>query len=210
MTLNLSETIDLQTIPPISPLKNFNMFYKWPLVFESAFTNQTPPPSSNIYQYIIIIALLLFIIFRRFRSGINGRVYSEARILRQPVLYAIFLAYFIAVLYSYVYYDMVSVIMILPGFLIGDRVGSLSTVYWQDKTLMYKRSTLILALTTSLFLIRFVLEFALNTTNVILLAIVNVCFALSLGVLIGEYFHLKSSAMKLRGDQPAEMGANNA
>ncbi len=174
------------------------------------FTTQSSNSGSDIYSYILLIAIFGLLIYRRIKRGINGRPYTLRRILTTPVIYALLLIYFLAVLYSFVIYDLIAAIMIIPGFILGDRIGSLSTVYWEGTVLMYKRSTWVLFLTLMLYLIRIILEFVLNTTNIYLLTAVNASLAISLGILVGEFLHLKSSARELLSNQPKEDAINNA
>ncbi|SIM56428.1 DUF1453 family protein [Cuniculiplasma divulgatum] len=191
-------------------MMNLYIVYTLYFVFVSAFTTQNSNSGSDVYSYILLIAIFGLIIYRRIKRGINGRPYSFRRIITTPIIYSLLLVYFLAVLYSFIIYDFIALILIIPGFIVGDRIGSLSTVYWEGKVLMYKRSTMVLFLTLMLYFIRIVLEFVVNTTNIYLLTAVNASLALSLGILIGEFLHLKTSARELLLNQTRNEGINNA
>ena len=162
------------------------------------FITASSSSGSSLATYVIVIFILIFIIFRRVSRGINGRPYTERRVLTGPIIYGILLLLFLYELNKYPIYIYIGLSMIVPGLIIGDRVGILSKVYWQNNILMYKRSVFILAITLSLYAVRLFIEFELPTNNIQIIATFDALIAISFGIMIGELLHLKSQARILR------------
>lgn len=157
--------------------------------------------SSSILQSygdtIVVVVIFIMLMFRRLRRGINGSVYSDARVIRSPIVMSLLFAFFSIDLVGYPSYLGITLIIIIPGLMFGDRFGSLTKVYKQNNIIMYKRNLILLGVTSTLVIIRLVMEFEVNLANVELLTVLNCLIALSLGIYAGEAFHIRKKAREL-------------
>ncbi len=174
------------------------------------FTNSTQSPNvaDSYYNYILFIFIALIVIRRLFR-GIRGRTYSRARVLRIPVIYTILSAILLTYIFSNLTYTIIAVLMVIPGLIIGMRFGSLSTVYEENGRVMYKRSVVILGMWMILFLLRIYTEFFIPS-DLLVNFIIDALLLLSLGMLIGEAYHLIAKYGELVNSKSGEDNSTSA
>jgi hypothetical protein len=161
-------------------------------VLETIFAS-TPQPSGNdaaISEYILLIIIFGLLIFRRLKRGIYGRPFSKRRVVMSPLIYGLLLLFFLTELYPHFFHIGIDAIIVIPGIILGLKVGILSKVYENNGILMYKRSSIILIITTVLYLGRIILELVISLVSVEVITIFNGLLAITLGILIGEAFHI--------------------
>ena len=175
----------------------------------SLFTSsgQAGSPSEYYYDYIFII-LIVFIAVRRLSRGIHGRVYSRARVLRVPVVYSLLSIFLLSYIVSDLIYTAIAVLMIIPGLIAGMKFGSLSTVYEQNGQIMYRRSAAILAIWMILFILRVYTEIFVPADLLVNFTI-DAFLILSLGLLIGEAYHLVNKYNELMEQGTGGNGASS-
>lgn len=156
---------------------------------------QSPSAPSSYYDYILLI-FIAFIVIRRLFRGIRGRTYSQARVLRVPVVYSILSAILLTYIFSDLIYTLIAVLMVIPGLIVGIRFGSLSTVYEENGKIMYRRSVVILAMWMILFLLRIYTELFIPA-DLLVNFVIDALLILSLGMLIGEAYHLMAKYREL-------------
>lgn len=142
----------------------------------------TSPQAGGIYPFLIFIAIIVAV---RLYRGINGRVYSRARVLRLPAIYVV-LTVFSLVALSYLNSDVLLTLAFIPaGALLGYRFGTNVKFMVRNNVLYYARSPFMLILWFASFIARFLLEY-LYPTNVTVMLVVDSALTITTGIFIGE------------------------
>jgi hypothetical protein len=154
-------------------------------------------PLQNYTEIIFVLLLFSMLTFRRVKRGIKGSPYNLTRVIRSPVIMVILFGFFSYDLISNLTYFGFTFIAIIPGLILGDKLGSLDEVYLQSDVIMYKRNAILMGAVSILLVIRLVMEFEINLANLELLTILNCLIGLSLGIYVGEFFHLRKKAANI-------------
>ncbi len=146
---------------------------------------------SNIenVDYLIIIIFVLFIAVRRLYSGLRGRKFKESRIYTLPVIYVVLLLFSLDGLYSNLEYIILILILILPGILLGLKLGNNIEFFSRNGSLYYKRSQIIMIFWIVSFIGRMLL-FMLYPSNILAGFIIDLLLSFTLGLIIGESINL--------------------
>lgn len=142
----------------------------------------SPSPAAQFSSYEFLAIILLFILFRINRNR-SGRPFRKSRIYSLPIILLLInlsLIVDIPVQY-YVYFAALLIVGILPGL----RWGELSSLYYEDKRLMYKRSNIILYLWALSLFSRLFIEILLPG-NLFFNVIVEGLLSFETGIIIGE------------------------
>ncbi len=169
-------------------------------------TNGNLSFSSGTYDTIFVIVIVSVFIIRRVSRGVNGTAYNIRRVLRPPLVMAFLFVIFSVDLISYPLDLGITILAIVPGAIIGDKLGRLSQVYLQNNIVTYKRNPILLAGISILTIIRLIMEFEVNLANTTLLTLLNALIGLSLGIYLGEFFNIKKKAEELETHE-SDMGA---
>ncbi len=156
------------------------------IVLNYTQTAQSSAAQLSSYEFLAII--LLFLIFRIKRNK-SGRTFRVSRIFYLPVILLLInlsLLIDIPVQY-YIYFAMLVVVGILPGL----RWGELSSLYYQNQKLMYRRSNVILYLWALSLFSRLFIEVILPG-NLLYNIIVEGILSFETGMIIGESQRLYS------------------
>ncbi len=148
--------------------------------------NLTGFPSGGSVQsiYFLLIFLAIIVTLRIYR-GINGRIYSTARVLRVPVIY-VFLTLITVIGVGTFEPILVATLALIPaGFLLGYRFATNITFFNRNNTVYYKRSPAVLIIWLISFIIRLVLEITIPPT-VTIDFIVDLILCSTTGIFIGE------------------------
>ena len=148
--------------------------------------NLTGFPSGGSVQsiYFLLIFLAIIVTLRIYR-GINGRIYSTARVLRVPVVY-VFLTLITVIEVGTFEPILVATLALIPaGFLLGYRFATKVTFFNRNNTVYYKRSPAVLIIWLISFIIRLVLEITIPPT-VTIDFIVDLILCSTTGIFIGE------------------------
>lgn len=148
--------------------------------------NLTGFPSGGSVQsiYFLLIFLAIIVTLRIYR-GINGRIYSTARVLRVPVIY-VFLTLITVIGVGTFEPILVATLALIPaGFLLGYRFATKVTFFNRNNTVYYKRSPAVLIIWLISFIIRLVLEITIPPT-VTIDFIVDLILCSTTGIFIGE------------------------
>lgn len=148
--------------------------------------NLTGFPSGGSVQSIYFLLMFLAIIVTlRIYRGINGRIYSTARVLRVPVIY-VFLTLITVIGVGTFEPILVATLALIPaGFLLGYRFATKVTFFNRNNTVYYKRSPAVLIIWLISFIIRLVLEITIPPT-VTIDFIVDLILCSTTGIFIGE------------------------
>ncbi len=148
--------------------------------------NLTGFPSGGSVQSIYFLLMFLAIIVTlRIYRGINGRIYSTARVLRVPVIY-VFLTLITVIGVGTFEPILVATLALIPaGFLLGYRFATNITFFNRNNTVYYKRSPAVLIIWLISFIIRLVLEITIPPT-VTIDFIVDLILCSTTGIFIGE------------------------
>lgn len=162
--------------------------------------NSTPPTGfgSNSAELVVIMIIFSLLILRRLWYGVNGRRYSSKMLFRTPLLYAFLLISFEIDLINQPIYILGSLLLVFPGLVVGDRLGVLTQVYLENNVIFYRRSTILLVMTTVLLFVRLLMEFFINFTEPLIIALFNAMVAFSLGIYIGELLLIRTKASSIR------------
>ena len=140
---------------------------------------------SNTFLVIVIALILIRIMYRRIKQGLNGRSFKTFRLFTTPVIYFLLLLFFIAAFIGNIDYITVVILLcgigIIPGFIYGEHVS----FFEKDGKIFYKRSPYILTIWASGFMVRILLEF-LYPSNLEIQFIVDALLAVTLGLIMGE------------------------
>lgn len=145
-------------------------------------------PNFDSFYLLIFIAIILTL---RIYRGVSGRIYSNSRVLRPPIIYL--LITIIAVLgVGFIDNTILLTLALIPlGFLIGYRFSTNVNFFSRNGTVYYKRSPVIMVIWLASFLGRMALEF-LFPLNLQVLLVVDSALSLTTGLIIGEAFNLMS------------------
>ena len=140
---------------------------------------------SNTFLVVVIALILIRMMYRRIKQGLNGRLFKTFRLFTTPVIYFLLLLFFMAAFIGNIYYITIVILLcvigIIPGFIYEERVS----FFEKDKKIFYKRSPYILTIWIAGFLARILLEF-LYPSNLEIQFIVDALLAVTLGLIIGE------------------------
>ena len=140
---------------------------------------------SNTFLVVVITLILIRMMYRRIKQGLNGRLFKTFRLFTTPVIYFLLLLFFMAAFIGNIYYITIVILLcvigIIPGFIYEERVS----FFEKDKKIFYKRSPYILTIWAAGFLVRILLEF-LYPSNIEIQFIVDALLAVTLGLIIGE------------------------
>jgi hydrogenase/urease accessory protein HupE len=140
---------------------------------------------SNIFIIIVIVLILLRVIYRRLKTGLNGQQYKTSRLFRIPVIYFLLLIFFMLAFIRNIDYVIIIMLIcaagIIPGLAFGERVS----FFERNGKVFYKRSPYLLAFWTAGFIVRIALEF-IYPNNLAILFIVDAILAVTLGLIVGE------------------------
>ncbi|EQB74248.1 MAG: hypothetical protein AMDU4_FER2C00018G0012 [Ferroplasma sp. Type II] len=140
---------------------------------------------SNTFLVVVIALILIRIMYRRIKQGLNGRSFKTFRLFTTPVIYFLLLLFFIAAFIGNIDYITVVILLcgigIIPGFIYGEHVS----FFEKDGKIFYKRSPYILTIWASGFMVRILLEF-LYPSNLEIQFIVDALLAVTLGLIMGE------------------------
>ena len=140
---------------------------------------------SNTFLVVVIALILIRMMYRRIKQGLNGRLFKTFRLFTTPVIYFLLLLFFMAAFIGNIYYITIVILLcvigIIPGFIYEERVS----FFEKDKKIFYKRSPYILTIWAAGFLVRILLEF-LYPSNIEIQFIVDALLAVTLGLIIGE------------------------
>ncbi len=140
---------------------------------------------SNTFLVVVIALILIRMMYRRIKQGLNGRLFKTFRLFTTPVIYFLLLLFFMAAFIGNIYYITIVILLcvigIIPGFIYEERVS----FFEKDKKIFYKRSPYILTIWIAGFLARILLEF-LYPSNLEIQFIVDALLAVTLGLIMGE------------------------
>ena len=140
---------------------------------------------SNTFLVVVIALILIRMMYRRIKQGLNGRPFKTFRLFTTPVIYFLLLLFFMAAFIGNIDYITIVILLcgigIIPGFIYGEHVS----FFEKDGKIFYKRSPYILTIWIAGFLARILLEF-LYPSNLEIQFIVDALLAVTLGLIIGE------------------------
>ncbi|MFG1450169.1 MAG: hypothetical protein AAE983_05980 [Thermoplasmataceae archaeon] len=159
--------------------------------------------SSNSSQLFGLLVFLAIIITLRLYRGLNGRIYSTARVLRTPIIY-ILITLFTIFLSGILNATLESTLLLIPlGTLLGYAYGTKVSFFYRNNFLYYKRSPIIMIIWLVSLIIRFVLEILipLNQTG---LLIIDLLLAGTTGILMGEALNIIKKKKEFKGPETPE------
>ncbi len=145
--------------------------------------------NSNIEGIVVFLAIIVLIMARRIKSGINGRRFNMSRIFTTPIIYAILLIFFLGAIGKNVSYIFIVVGLIFPGIIVGFIYGEHVKFFEKDSFTYYKRSQFIMIFWLISYVAR-IFIFIFYPTNFIANFIVDLLLAITLGMIIGESIKL--------------------
>ena len=163
-------------------------------------SSPTGPPSYSNYFFLIIIA---FVMFRFLMNGINGRKYSQSRILRRPIIYIVLTVILALSLYENYLYMLTVAIAFIPGIFFGDRFGKLSSVYKQGPIIMYKSNPVILIIWLVSLIARIFMELE-YPTNIDGIFYTELLLSFTSGILLGEAFNIVNKVKNMNTGENQE------
>lgn len=110
--------------------------------------------------YIIIIAIIAFVIGRRLIGNKKGSKYSLRSIFLRPLIYLVLTIVFIIGLQ--LWQIGVIVVSVVLGIFLGMKLGERSNIFETDGKIMYKRSNDVLAIWLIAFIIRISVDLFTN------------------------------------------------
>ncbi len=152
------------------------------------------------YDFLIIPLIIIFFIVRVFLRKRKGSVYSVKGIFLRPILYILISIVFLFILG--LEQDLLLIVAILLGTLIGIILGKRSDIFEKNGKIMYKRSDEITILWLAGFVVRILIDLYYNPAltsptisiskiliyeqTVPILFISDILLALTAGLLLGE------------------------
>lgn len=160
----------------------FLQTYAIPFAQNPSYPAGTTPQVGSLYPLLIFVAIIVAL---RLYRGINGRIYSTARVLRIPVIYVVLTVVTLLSLSLFDMYTLLTLLFIPVGALLGYRFGTNVKFMVRNNALYYVRSPAIMIIWLASFLARFLLEY-LYPGNVNVMLIVDSALTLTTGIFIGE------------------------
>ncbi len=158
-----------------------------------------PQQSGGIVYFLIFVAIIVTL---RLYRGMYGRRYSNARVMRLPVVYTILTLISVLILGFIDNIVLLTLALIPLGFFIAYRFGSNVNFFTRNGEVYYRRSPVIMIIWLGSFLTRYLLEI-LYGNNFQIILVVDAILSLTTGLIIGEAFHILSRR-KEYVPQPAE------
>ena len=147
-----------------------------------------PQQSGGILYFLVFIAIIVTL---RLYKGVYGRRYSNARVLRLPVIYTI-LALISVLILGFIDNVLLLTLAFIPlGFIVAYRFGSNVNFFTRNGEVYYRRSPVIMIIWLVSFLTRYILEI-LYGNNLQIIMLVDAILSLTTGLIIGEAFHILS------------------
>lgn len=162
------------------------LIYRFSDFASSASTTGLSSNSDSLYTLVIFVAIIVTL---RLYRGINGRIYSQARVLRAPAIYIILTL--LTVIPSGIsnIADLGTLILIPVGLIVGYRFGTNVTFFRQNGVVYYKRSQIIMIVWLLSLIIRLVMEILYPASATAILA-VNILLTVTTGLIIGEAMNI--------------------
>ncbi len=151
-------------------------------------TGTFPQQPGGLLYFLVFIAIIVTL---RLYRGIHGRRYSNARVLRLPVIYTI-LTLVSVLLAGFIDNEILVTLALIPlGFIVAYRFGSNVNFFTRNGTVFYRRSPVIMVIWLASFISRYILEI-LYGNNLQVILFVDAILSLTTGLIIGEAFHVLS------------------
>ncbi len=161
----------------------------------SPVQNQLFPGNTQGSSYIFFIVFLAVIVTLRIFRGMSGRMYSNARVLRLPVVYTIITLLAVLGIGLIDNVILLTLALIPVGFLIGYRLGANVNFFTRNGVVFYKRSPFIMVVWLASLITRMVLEL-LFPSNLQVMLLVDSALSVTTGLIMGEAFNLISERKK--------------
>ena len=110
---------------------------------------------------IVIAALVVFVVGRRFIGSRKGTKYSVQSIFLRPVIYIVLSA--ILILGLELWQVGILAVGVVLGILLGMQLGKRSDIFEKEGKILYKRSNEVLAIWIIAFVIRITIDFYTNS-----------------------------------------------
>lgn len=141
---------------------------------------------NSIYFFLAFIAVIATL---RIYRGINGRVYSQVRVLRLPVVYVI-LTLVIILFFDSFNLMLVATLGIIPlGFLLGYVYGTRVKFFSRNNVVYYTRSPVIMVVWLVSYVGRMVIAIVVSPSFTVLF-IFDALLCATTGLLIGEALNI--------------------
>ena len=141
--------------------------------------------NSNIEGIVVFLAIIILIMARRIKSGLNGRRFKMSRIFTMPFIYAILLIFFLGAIGKNVTYIFIVAGLIFPGIIVGFIYGERVKFFEKNSFTYYKRSQFIMVFWLTSYIARIFL-YIFYPTNFMANFIVDILLAITLGMIVGE------------------------
>jgi hypothetical protein len=141
--------------------------------------------TSNAFIFIVIVLILIRVIYRRLKFGLQGRQFKTFRLFTTPIIYSFLLIFFMAEFEGNMEYVLIILLLIFAGTVPGLIYGQQVTFFDKDNMIFYRRSPYITIFWAVAFMLRIGLEF-IYPDNTLALFTVDALLAITLGLIIGE------------------------
>ncbi len=174
------------------------------IYFTATQSNNNGSAPYSDYFFLVFIGLIMF---RYLRTGLNGRKYSYARMMRRPIIYIVLTVILALSLYENYLYMLAVAIAFLPGIFFGDKFGKLSSVYKQGDIIMYKSNPIILIVWLVSLIARIFVEFE-YPTNIDGIFYTEVLLSFTSGILLGEAFNIVNKVKNMNSGENQDQTAS--
>ena len=141
--------------------------------------------TSNAFIFIVIVLILVRVIYRRLKFGLQGRQFKTSRLFTAPIIYSFLLIFFMVEFEGNMEYILIILLLIFTGLVPGLIYGQQVTFFDKNSMIFYKRSPYITIFWAVAFMLRIGLEF-IYPDNTLALFTVDALLAITLGLIIGE------------------------
>lgn len=153
----------------------------------------TFPQQGNSFLFFLVF--IVIIISLRLYRGVAGRVYSNVRVLRLPVVYMILTLVTVLGIGFIDNVILLTLALVPVGFLFGYRFGSNVNFFTRNGAVYYKRSPMIMIVWLVSYVGRMGLEF-LFPLNLQVIIVVDAALSLTTGLIIGEALNITTERKK--------------
>lgn len=155
--------------------------------------------AGGLYFTLIFVAVIVAL---RLYRGIDGRRYSNIRVLRLPVIYSL-LTLFTVLAVSLIDNLIIATLAFIPaGAIAGYRFGSNVKFFMKNSSVYYARSPVVMVLWLASFIARYILEFA-YPGNLTVILVVDSVLSLTTGLLIGEAVNIMQRRKEFKETAPS-------